>query len=441
LRPFIMKQRIVIIGNSAAGIGALEAIRKYDRLSSVTLVSAEDERVYSRCLLSYFLSGTLGEEGLLFRPPDFCRRMEAEILPRRKVESVNPAGQQVVCYDGAKLDFDKLLIATGGSPTLPPQIPRKTAGVFVLRTVADAMAIRSWLEGARNAVVLGGGLVGMKAAFALHKRGLRVTVVVRSPHVLSQMLDAGAAELVMDRLREDGIEVLTGADVAGIELHEGKVAAVKVTEEGASAGSRPCELLIVAKGVAANKELVRGTAVQHLTGIITDAHMQTSVENIYAAGDVAETFDVALEARSVNALWTCAMQQGRIAGLNMAGQTREYDGSVGLNSLNFPGVDLISFGVVQPAPEAGYEVLVEQRPAEGVYKKLVLKGDRIKGLVLVNRIDNAGVLLSLLGRKVDVADFKDDLLSDRFSYATVLLKGGPEELRRYAQTPKAACVT
>ena len=437
----VMKQRIVIIGNSAAGIGALEAIRKHDRLSSVTLVSAEDELVYSRCLLSHFLAGTLGEEGLLFRPADFYQRMEAEILPRRKVESVDPAGQQVVCDDGAKLDFDKLLIATGSSPKLPPHIPRKTAGVFVLRTVADAMAIRSGLERARNAVVLGGGLVGMKAAFALHKRGLRVTVVVRSSHVLSQMIDAGAAALVMDRLREEGIEVLTGADVTGVELQEGKVAAVKITGEGSSASARPCELLIVAKGVDANKELVRGTAIQHETGIITDAHMQTTLENIYAAGDVAETFDVALETRSINALWTCAMQQGKIAGLNMAGQARQYDGSVGLNSLNFPSVDLISFGVVQPAQEAGYEVLVQRRPAEGVYKKLVLKGDRIKGLVLVNRIDNAGVLLSLLGRKVNVAGFKDDLLNDRFSYATVLGKGGREEWRRYAQTSKTARVT
>ena len=169
--------------------------------------------------------------------------------------------------------------------------------------------------------------------------------------------------------------------------------------------------------------------------------MQTTLENIYAAGDVAETFDVALETRSINALWTCAMQQGKIAGLNMAGQARQYDGSVGLNSLNFPSVDLISFGVVQPAQEAGYEVLVQRRPAEGVYKKLVLKGDRIKGLVLVNRIDNAGVLLSLLGRKVNVAGFKDDLLNDRFSYATVLGKGGREEWRRYAQTSKTARVT
>lgn len=304
---------------------------------------------------------------------------------------------------------------------------------------------RSPSEGQRgkgpNAVVLGGGLVGMKAAFALHKRGLRVTVVVRSGYVLSQMIDAGAAELVMNRLREEGIEVLTGADITGVDVRDGKVAAVSITGEGSSASARPCELLIVAKGVDANKDLVRGTAIQHETGIITNAHMRTTAENIYAAGDVAETFDVALEARSINALWTCAMQQGKIAGLNIAGQVREYDGSVGLNSLNFPGVDLISFGVIQPAQAAAFEVLVERRPAEGIYKKLVLKGNRIKGLVLVNRIDNAGVLLSLLGRKVDVADFKDDLLNDQFSYATVLGTGGSDEWRRYARTPKTAGAT
>ncbi|MCL5098608.1 MAG: FAD-dependent oxidoreductase [Candidatus Omnitrophica bacterium] len=195
-----MKERIVIIGNSAAGIGALEAFRKHDRQSQVTLVSAESDRIYSRCLLSYFVAGAVREEGLLFRPDDYYRQMEAQVIPRRKVELVDPAGQQIVCDDGTKLDYDKLLIATGGSPKLPPNIPGDVEGVFVLRTMADALAIRGKLESARNAVVLGGGLVGMKAAFGLRKRGLAVTVVVQSRHVLSQMIDAGAAELVMDKL-------------------------------------------------------------------------------------------------------------------------------------------------------------------------------------------------------------------------------------------------
>jgi NAD(P)H-nitrite reductase large subunit len=433
-----MKQQFVIIGNSAAGIGALEAIRSSDRQSSVTLVSDENQPLYSRCLLSYFIADTIAEERLLFRPADFYRQMEAKIVLGRKVESLDPSRQQIICDDGTLLDYDKLLIATGGSPKLPAHLPQETEGVFVLRTIADAWAIRNRVASAKHAVVLGGGLVGMKAAFALHKRGLHVTVVVRSRQVLSQMIDAGAAAIVMAKLRENGIEVLTGADVTGLEVKAGKLVAVNLSGESPLASPQPCDLLIVAKGVEPNKDLITGTPIQHGTGILTSARMQTSLENIYAAGDVAETFDIALETRSVNALWTCAMQQGKIAGFNMAGQLREYDGSVGLNSINFPGVDLIAFGVVRPADAAGYEVIVDQRLREGIYKKVVLKENRIKGLVLVNRIDNAGVLLSLLGRKLDVAEFKDELLSDRFSYANVLGKRGRAEWLRYAKAAETA---
>jgi len=437
----MVKQKFVIIGNSAAGIGALEAIRKYDRESPVTMISAEDAPLYSRCLLSYFIAGSIDEPRLLFRPPEFYREMNCDMRLGCTAESVDPARQQVVCGDGTKLDYDRLLIATGGSPKIPAGLSDNVQGVFVLRTLRDAMAIRGYLETDRSAVVLGGGLVGMKAAFALNKRGVKVAVVVRSRHVLSQMIDAGAASIVMSRLEENGIELLTGADVTGLQTKDGKLTGVTIESTTSSSSVRPCDLLIMAKGVEPNTGLISGTAIQKHAGITTNARMQTSVENIYAAGDVAETFDLALEGPAINALWTCAMQQGKIAGCNMAGQPREYDGSLGMNSINFPGVDLISFGVVRPEKDAGYEVLLDQRPNQSVYKILVLRDNRIKGLILVNRVENAGVLLSLLGRKTDVSGFKDELLSDRFSYGTVLGKRGVEEWRSYAKCSRTEPAT
>ena len=419
----------LIIGNSAAGIGALEAIRKIDKQSSLTLISDEDYPTYSRCLLSYFLADTIGEAGLLFRARDFHRSMSAELITGKRVESIVPAEQQVICDDGAKLDYDRLLIATGSSPKIPSIIPQEIDGVFVLRTIADALKIRRYIRPAGNVVVLGGGLVGLKTAFALNKRGMKVTVVLRSPHVLSQMIDFDAAQIVMDRLRENGLEVLTGTDVCEVESNEGRLTSVKI-EGDTQIQQLPCDILIAAKGVTPNTGLIEDTGIERNWGIVTDARMQTSAENIYAAGDVAETFDIATGQRSVNALWTCAVQQGKIAGYNMASREREYDGSIGMNSINFPGVDLISFGVVQPKADAGYEVLTDSGSLSGVYKKLILKDNIIKGLILVNRIDNAGILLSLLARKVDVGDFKDELLSDRFSYGSIIGGRGDEELRR-----------
>ncbi len=427
-----VKKKFLIVGNSAAGTGALEAIRRCDHESSVTIVSDENYPLYSRCLLSYFVADKIEERRLQFRPPDFHREMGAELIAGKKVASVDPARQQVACSDGTRLDYDRLLIATGGSSRIPPGIPADLEGVFVFRSIADARAIREKIAGARHAVVLGGGLIGMKAAFALAHRGLQVSVVVRSSHVLSRMLDAEAAQIVMAQLIENGINVQTGADVSGIETKDNKITGVTIEGVSTKESKRlPCDLLIAAKGVEPNKELVSGTGIETKSGIVTNSKMKTGIENIFAAGDVAETFDIATERRDVNALWTCAIQQGRIAGLNMAGREQDYDGSIGMNSINFPGADLISFGVVRPTRDAGYEVMVDNRPQAGIYRKIVLKDDRIKGLILVNHIDNAGVYLSLLGRKMDVSGFKDDLLSNHFNYAQVLGHSGHEEWKRF----------
>jgi nitrite reductase (NADH) large subunit len=428
--------KIVIIGNSAAGTGALEAFRKRDQTSPVTIVSDEKIPLYSRCLLSYYLADDIAKSRLQFRDSDFHSRLNAKLILGSRVESVDPKTQQVFFNNGSRLDYDRLLIATGGSAKLPSNIPSDVSGIFVLRNLADAEAIRKHIEPSGKAVVLGGGLVGMKAAFALKKRGMDVTVVVRSPYVLSQMIDAGAARIVMERLEGNAIKVLTGADIAHVESAKGHIAGVKIEQTAsqstkAESQSQPCNLMIVAKGVSPNMDLICDTDIRRNRGIVTDSKMQTSNENVYAAGDVAETFDIATGQHSVNALWTCAMQQGKIAGYNMAGTRWEYDGSVGMNSINFPGVDLISFGIVAPKDPKEYEIQIDDRRQNHMYKKVVLKDNVIKGLVLVNSIDNAGVLLSLLGRKVDVSGLRGELLNDNFTYAKVIGSGGKAEYSRF----------
>ncbi len=421
--------KYLIIGSSAAGVGAVEAIRKCDTTGELTVVSNENAPIYSRCLLSFVIQGNKDLEGIRFRPENFYRQMHAKPV-YGTVQTVLPGEKKVELDGGSFIDYEKLLIATGSSPKLPENISGAPENVFILRTIEHANRIKAWVQNAEQAVVLGGGLVGLKAAFALKKHGLQTTVMVRSGHVLSQMADSKAAHIVQTKLAEENINVLTGANVAGLDTKSGRVTGL-VYEKEKKQHAVPCDLLLVAKGVAANMELVRDTQIETRRGIVTDAKMGTSAKDIFAAGDVAETYDVATESRNVNALWTCAVQQGRIAGFNMAGRERDYDGSVSMNSINFPDVDLISFGMVRPSPEEDYEILVDDRPADNIYKKVVLRDNKIKGLVLVNQIDNAGVLLSLLGRKMNVADVKSDLLSDRFSYANILGSRGYDEMLRY----------
>jgi NAD(P)H-nitrite reductase large subunit len=418
---------ILIIGNSAAGTAAIEAIRRYDQKSFIIQLSDEPHPLYSRCLLSYYLSDAISKKALQYRDTDFHEKMQVQLHVGQRAVELDTNQQQVMCNDGSVYPFDRLLISTGSSAKLPDNIPKGIEGVCVLRTIDDVEIIRKKVKQAKNAVVLGGGLIGMKAACALSECGLEIKVVVRSNRVLSQMIDTEASQFYIKRLLESKIEVLKQTDVSEIQSKKNKLMAVK-TDQGQVI---PCELLIVAKGVQPNTELIQGTDIKKRRGIETNPFMQTSHKNIFAAGDVAETFDITTEEYAVNALWTCAVQQGRIAGLNMIDKTSAYDGTIGMNSLNVCGLPLISYGITSPKNESTYQILVLEKRESAIYKKIVLKDHRIKGIILLGKIDNAGVLLSLIQRKADVSSFEDELLSDQFNFSKLVGYSDPSVFEKY----------
>ena len=422
---------ILIIGNSAAGTAAIESIRKHDRQSSIIQLSDEAQPLYSRCLLSYYLAGSIDKEKLLYREEGFHKEMGVELHtgPGFRVVELNAAQRRVVCDNGRTFNYDRILIAAGASAKLPDGMPNDK-GIFVLRNLADVEAIKENIRDAdaKRVVVFGGGLIGVKAAVALNMCGLRTTMVVSSKQVLSQVLDYDAGQIIAGQLRENNIEILQPAGITEIISRDNRLKGVK-TDRGKVLD---CDLLIVAKGVTPNIQLAQAAGVAVRRGIVTDSTMQTDHENIFAAGDVAEAFDIAIEDYTVNALWTCAVQQGRIAGLNMIGKKTDYNGAIGMNSLNVCDVSIISFGVTSPKEESKYKTLVLNQPERNVYKKIVIDSkSHIKGIILLGKIDNAGVLLSLIQRKVDVSAFEEELLSDRFNYGTLLKYGGEKELGRY----------
>src|SRR3989339_1548698 len=199
----------IIIGASAAGVSAAETIRQSDPKGKITVVSDENYPIYSRCLLSYYLAGAIPEEKLKYRPDDFFSKLNINAVKGEKVLEITK-DKKAVLSGGSKLPFDKLLIATGSRSKMEkiPGVDKK--GVFGLRNVNDAKNIDALLGKAKAAVMLGGGLIGLRAAYALHKRGLKGTVVVKSAHILSQMSDAEGAGIVQKKIQEEGISVLTG---------------------------------------------------------------------------------------------------------------------------------------------------------------------------------------------------------------------------------------
>ncbi len=407
-----MKQYIVI-GNSAAGIAAVEAIRGKDRDSKITVISDEDYTAYCRCVLSYFLAGDAPENKLIYRPKQFYKENNIELLLNKKVTRVDPQKNRVVLEDNEKLGYDKLIIATGSSPKFPDIKGIRKSGISGFRTIKDIKEVIGMLPVVKTAVCLGGGLIGLKAAYALRKRGLEVKVIVKSKQILSQLLDKPGADIIQGHLESHGIEIVTGADVSEF-LGEGELKAVKL-DSGKVIG---CEIAIIGKGVSPNVGLVKNTDIRVDEGIILDSCLKTSVDNIFAAGDCAETYDIATEKSQVNALWPNAVEQGALAGKNMAGDTLEYPGSIGMNSVDFFDLPVISMGIVKEEPDM--EVLSSIDTKNKLYRKIVLKNNCVKGVILLGKIENSGVFLKLIKEKTDVSALKKDLLDESFSYAKVM---------------------
>ena len=410
-----MKQ-YVIIGNSAAGIAAAEAIRNKDKESRIVIISDEDYPAYCRCLISYYLAGDVGEEKILYRAESFYKENNIELLLNKKVIRVDPGKNRIICEDKSQLNYDSLLIATGASPKFPDTPGMKKRGVFGFRTIKDTKEIEGLLPVTKVACVLGGGLIGLKAAYGLKKRNIEVKVIVKSKQVLSQMLDYEAAHFVRQKLEENGIEIITGQDVVEV-IGNGDIKAVKL-DSGKALG---CSLIIVGKGVSPNISLIKDTQIKVNEGIIADTLLQTSVPNIFTAGDVCESFDLTLGKLCVNALWPVAVEQGRIAGINMAGGNINYTGSLGMNSIEFFGLAVVSLGIYKvKEDEQGYEELKVLDAKVNLYKKLILNGKIIVGAILVGDIKNSGVFLRLIKERIDVSSFRDRLLQENFGYPDIM---------------------
>ncbi|GAF83605.1 unnamed protein product [marine sediment metagenome] len=403
----------VIIGGSAAGVSCAEVLRKHDKKSNITLISDEEFSLYSRCLLTYLMAGSIDEANLYFKDKSFYKDNNIKTFLGKKAASIDAKKKNVFLDDGTKVPYDKLMLATGASPKSVdiPGIDKK--GVFTVRKIDDARGIMKMLEKVKGIAVLGGGLIGLRDAYALRKREKEVTVVVKSPQVLSQMVDKDAADIIASVLEKNGIKIMTG--VAAKEIKGQESVEAILLDNGEKLDS---QMVIIGKGVKANTELASSCGLKVEDGIVVDEFLKTSDENIFAAGDCAQTYDVARDESRINALWPCAVEQGEIAGLNMLGKETAYDGSLSMNSVDFFGLGCISMGITKPKEE-GFEI-ISKVDAGRFYKKFVLKENRIVGMVLVGDIKVAGIVSVLIKNKIDISSIKHLLLEDTFNYAKIM---------------------
>lgn len=403
----------VIIGNCAAGVNTVEGIRDIDKKGEITVISEENYPAYCRCLITEYLAGERKENQLLYRGEDFYEKNNVSLSLGERVVEVNPKSKRIVTKSGKKISYDRLLIATGARPKSLGIPGEDKEGVFGFRTLDDAKKIKELAENGDKVLVFGGGLIGLKASYALKKKGLDVEVIVKSARILSQVTDEKAAQMMGSRLIENGINIRTGFGSTEI-LGDKRVKGARLDNGEKVSG----DIVIIGKGVVCNKELVEDSGIRTHWGIIADDYLKTNLSDIYVAGDVAETKDIILGEKTTNALWTAATEQGKVAGENMAGRKKIYPGSMAANSIEFFNLPLISVGYVR-VRDKGYEELFRLNEQDCIYKKLVIKENRLVGVVLLNAIENAGVYTALIRRGVDISKVKDILLENYFDYALV----------------------
>jgi NAD(P)H-nitrite reductase large subunit len=408
----------VIIGASAAGLAALEAIRSVDGKCRVTVLSKEKAPLYSRVGLTHFLDGTVKLAGMSTHGPDYFERLKATLLPGVAAVHVDPKARTLKLSTRKTLKYDTLLVASGSSAVIPPIRGIRLRGVYPCITRADAVAIDRSLARARQVVVVGAGLIGIQVADAVVKRKKQVAIVEQMPHVMPAMVDPPAARLFEQLLRERGHAVHTGARAAEIVGKAGRVVGVRL-ENGEVVA---CQLCIMAVGVRPNVEFLEGTPIQRRQGLLVDSSQHTSLLSIYAAGDVAETTDMLSGQRVVVAIWPEALNQGRVAGLNMAGVSTTYDGSMAMNTTSVLGLPIASLGLWQVTDTADYQIHSELHEAKRAYRRLVIKDRTLAGAILVGEGVNAeaGILHNLIRTRQTFTMTPEQLVAAPVSWGRIL---------------------
>ncbi|MFH1485992.1 MAG: FAD-dependent oxidoreductase [Chloroflexota bacterium] len=432
-----MQTKYLIIGNSAGGIGAAEAIREVDKIGCLTIVSDETYPAYSRPLISKYLTKERTVDGMLFRSSEFYSLNNITSVLGNKVKTLGLESHTAELDGGEKILWHKLLLATGGVPIVPEIGATDRNGVFHFVSLDDAKAIDEFIDSGNKAVVIGGGLIGISVAEALKKRGVEVTIVEMKERILNTILDEVASSFAERALEKAGVEVITGHTV--VQTMGEPVIEAALLEDGQRI---PCDLVVVAIGVLSRIELVQNTEIEVNRGILVDRHMSTNYPGVYCCGDAAEAFDFIYEANRVTPIWPNAYIGGRVAGFNMAGVRIEYPGGTAVNSLNYFGLDIASAGLVSPPAEGGYEVISGQ--SDDSYRKVVLKDGLLVGMVCVGDVSKSGIVFGLMRDRVRVEGFKRALLAEDFGLISLprevwhrLLETQPSRLAPQTAAEKA----
>ena len=387
----------VIIGNSAAAVGCIEGIRQADKAGSITVVTDEPHHTYSRPLISYLLLGKTDEERMKYRPDGFYEENGVTLLAGRRAETVDPEKKTVSLDDGQILSYDKLLVAAGSRPFVPPI--KGLDGVenaFTFMTLDSAKALEKALGKEKRVLILGAGLIGLKCAEGIADRVGSLVVADLADHILPSILDREAAAIVQRHIEDHGVSFLLGD---GVDSFEGNTAVLK-------SGKRVSfDVLVVCVGFRPNTSLVSEAGGDVARGIRVDEHCKTSLPDVYAAGDCTESFDVSCGQERILALLPNAYLQGNCAGINMAGGEASYENAIPMNAIGFFGYHVLTAG--------SYLGEVYEASEGDSLKKLFYEDDRLKGYILLGDVARAGIYTSLIRKGTPLSSLDFELICEK----------------------------
>jgi len=398
--------KYLIAGGWAAGTAAAQHLRKLDPSSEITVVDAESVAYYPRPDLIEYLAGRKSKDQLIMHGAKWYGETRITLISGRRIMHVHAIEHEVTLDDGTAISYDKLLLANGASPFVPPLPGADQVGVFTLRTLDDADALLARIVPDANVVVVGGGLLGLEAARALAERGMRPSVIEFASRLLPNQLDERSAEMLVEHLQGLGVTALLGAESQQILSGEHGTAGVLFKDGRLAQG----EFVLFSTGVRPNVTVAREANIATGRGVQVDDSMQTSAPDVYAAGDVVEH-----RGRVYGIIPPC-LEQARVAAQNMVSPgTATYEGSIMSSSLKTCGIDVLSMGNINPTQEQHVQVIQAQR--QQTYRKVVLENGIMVGVILYGTTNGARQLQQALRSHANLMAFQDRLTDPDWDFA------------------------
>lgn len=385
--------KYLIIGNGIAGLSAAREIRNNDTEGSIIMVSSESFLTYYRVKLTESLTNGVNPDDILVSKENWYREKNIKVLLSKIVEEIDIDGNKIRLDDGEEIKYEKLLIATGSRSFIPPITGKYKEGVFALRTLKDLSYIRDYFSKCQSITIIGGGLLGLEAAWALKLLGKDVKIVEFAPYLLPRQLDKELGEKLRETLFNKGFDIYLASSALEI-LGDEKVTGIRLT------GDREINTdgILVSSGIRPNLDLVMDTEIKFNKGILVDKHLKTNIDNIYAAGDVVEIDNI------IVGLWTTGNEQGKIAGANMSGKEMEYYHPKLFSTLQIGDVKIFSAGNIE-----NYDRVYEYRDDyDNIHHKLFTIDNKITGVILFGDLKDMNTLRNGVLNKKDVDEYLKD---------------------------------